>query len=355
MNENIKKPILFKAIREDDKITFRQYMKYSASQLDIHEKDLENWISEHPELLFGGEGILVISQSISGQTMADILALDADGNLIIVEIKRDWSNRATVGQLLEYAAKMTEVSQAKLEILHKDYWEPRCDGSDYCSLLNRFRKLNDNPQADIREPMGHRIYIVAPGSDDGLHRIIKWLKKYGVPIEFLPFTLYGAIDDKDKEILLEIAQLPKEQMIAEPNEYKWEGDWFFNTNETNFPGAYKRMFEQNVIAIHGYENGPANLEGANKGERIFAYVNLKGILAVGYVVNGKVIPGNSIFNGDREFHLEVKWEITVEDNEGVTKPQVSERGYNLPVRSVFCGMYRHDVADWIKEQLQDRT
>lgn len=354
MNENIKKPILFKMVHEDDQITFRRYMKYSASQLDIREKDLENWISKNPELLFGGEGILVISQSVSGQKMQDILALDADGKLIIIEIKRDWSDRATVGQLLEYAANMTEFSQDKLEQLHKDYWKPRSDGSDYCSLLHRFRQLNDDPQAVIPETMQHRIYIVAPGSDEGLHRIIKWLKKYGVPIDFLPFALYTATDDRDGEVLLEIGQLPKERVIAESNDYKWEGDWFFNTNETNYPGAYKKMFEQNVIAIQGYENGPSNLEGSNEGERVFAYVNRKGILAVGHVDNGIVIPGNTIFNGDKEFHLKVKWEISVVGEAGVTNSQVSEQSYNLPVRSVFCGMYRHDVADWIEGQLRDR-
>ena len=51
--------------------------------------------------------MLVISRSVSGKNMADILALDADGCVVIVEIKRDWSDRATVGQLLEYAAAMT--------------------------------------------------------------------------------------------------------------------------------------------------------------------------------------------------------------------------------------------------------
>ena len=355
MNEDIKKPILFKVVREEDQITFRQYMKYSASQLDIREKDLENWISEHPELLFGGEGILVISQSVSGKSMADILALDADGNLIIVEIKRDWSDRATVGQLLEYAANMTEVGQDKLEELHKTYWKSRCEGSDYNSLLSRFRKLNDDPQAGIPKPetMQHRIYIVAPVSDEGLNRIVKWLKKYKVPINFIPFTLYTVTDDTDMEILLEIGQLPKEQLVAEPNKYIWEGDWFFNTNETNFPGAYKKMFEQNVIAIHGYENGPTNLEGSNKGERVFAYVNRRGILAVGHVVDGEVIPGDTIFDGKREFHLKVEWEITVADKRGVTKSQVfDEKDYNLPVRSVFCGMNHHDAANWIVEQLR---
>ena len=99
--------MLFKLIRDGKRNTFLPYMEKSASELDLTEKNLENWLAENPELLFGGEQVLVISQSVSGQRMADILALDGDGCVVIIEIKRDWSNRATVGQLLEYAAEMT--------------------------------------------------------------------------------------------------------------------------------------------------------------------------------------------------------------------------------------------------------
>ena len=31
----------------------------------------------------------------------------------------------------------------------------------------------------------------APGSDKGLLRIVEWLKEYGVPISFVPFTLHA--------------------------------------------------------------------------------------------------------------------------------------------------------------------
>ena len=86
--------MLFKLIRDGKKNAFQPYMERAASELDLTEKNLENWMAENPELLFGVEKVLVISQSVSGQRMADILALDADGCLVIVEIKRDWSNRA---------------------------------------------------------------------------------------------------------------------------------------------------------------------------------------------------------------------------------------------------------------------
>ena len=349
--------MLFKLIRDGERTTFQPYMERSASELDLTEKNLENWMAGNPELLFGGEQVLVISQSVSGQRMADILALDADGCVVIVEIKRDWSDRATVGQLLEYAAAMMGENYEDLETLHRNYWPRHYKDSPYKSLIERFRALTDDPTADQKDipkrQQGHRIYIVAPDSDQGLLRIVKWLQEYGVPISFVPFTLHAGTNDAD--ILLEIKPLPKVPLTGENVLTEWQGNWFFNTNETNAPGAYRKMFEQGVIAIYGYENGAANLTGSAKDQRVFAYVNRKGILAVGNIVDGQAIAGNTVFGEEQEFHVKVEWKNTVADDKGVMNREVRQKyDYSLPVRNVFCGMSRHDVADWIADELQRR-
>ena len=350
--------MLFKLIRAGDKNEFQPYMERAASELNLTEKNLENWIAGNPELLFGVEKVLVISQSVSGKSMADILALDADGCVVIVEIKRDWSDRATVGQLLEYAAGMTGKNYEDLEKLDRDYWPRHHGGSPYVSLIERFQTLTDDPKADQKDipkrQQGHRIYIVAPGSDEGLLRIVEWLKGYGVPINFVPFTLHAGTDDAD--ILLEIEPLPRVPLAGENVVAEWRGDWFFNTNETNAPDAYRKMFEQGAIAIYGYENGAANLTGSAEGQRVFAYVNRKGILAVGSIVDGQTISGNTVFGEEQEFHVKVEWEVTVADDKGVTHGEVWQKyTYGLPVRNVFCGIYRPDIADWIAGELQRRA
>ena len=135
-------------IREGENFTFQPYTERSASELDLAEKDLENWIAKNPELLFSTEQVLVITQSVAGQSMADILALDADGRVVIVEIKRNWSNRETVGQLLEYAAKMTEKNYEYLEELASritDLDTTRKVPMSPCS--NDFKELTDDPAA----------------------------------------------------------------------------------------------------------------------------------------------------------------------------------------------------------------
>lgn len=91
------------------------------------------------------------------------------------------------------------------------------------------------------------------------------------------------------------------------------------------------------------------------GQRVFAYVNRRGILAIGRVVDGQVLPGSTIFGKENEFHLNIKWETVVSDDQGVTNREVLEaHNYNLPVRCVFCAVSRHDVAEWIVTQLRER-
>ena len=352
--------MLFRLVRDGEQTSFRRLEKCSASSLKLTEKDLENWMARHQALLFGGEEVLVIAQSVQGRSMADILALDAEGNLVIVEIKRDWSDRKTIGQLLEYAADMSGRRYEYLERRHQAYWDSHHRGKRYESLLSRFQELSDDPNAGKdqipKQPKGHRVCIVAPGSDDGLRRIIDWLKEYGVPISFIPFLpcMWMPTTPMVRYCWRSSNFRRYKSQLAAPST-SGRGTGFFNTNERHAPGAYRKMFKQGVIAIYGYETGPDNLEGTEAGQRVFAYVNSRGILACGHVVDGQVVSGDTVFGEEREYHLSVEWETLVPDDRGVTNAQVRQEFVKgLPVRNVFCGLY-HGMPDWISQKLKRRS
>ena len=255
---------------EEDNTDFKiggKYIQKPASEIGIREKNIENWIADNPQLIFPNEEILTIGQSISGRSMADVLALDTSGNLIIIEIKRDWSNRKTIGQLLEYAAKFKDVSYERLaeEVKKYDKWE---EGELYDKFLD-FADDKEFPREDIGKRQ--RVMIVAPDSDSGLKRIIDWLKDYGVPVEFVPFHIYTDKNNNPKLFMIDgVTSSPETPEVSD--EQEWAGHWIFNTNETNAPGAYKRMFENNVAAIYGYDDGLNILEGPEEGDKIMAYV-----------------------------------------------------------------------------------
>lgn len=68
--------------------------------------DLQEWILSNPESL--GEELLYIQKEFSGwddtNERLDVLAIDKDGNLVVIENKRDDSGRDVTWQALKYAS-----------------------------------------------------------------------------------------------------------------------------------------------------------------------------------------------------------------------------------------------------------
>src|SRR5258708_23265241 len=69
-----------------------------------NENMLQNWIAEDPSLL--GLDLLIIGREvvIADRGRIDLLAIDEDGNLSILELKRDRTPREIIAQVLDYAS-----------------------------------------------------------------------------------------------------------------------------------------------------------------------------------------------------------------------------------------------------------
>src|SRR5690348_8396021 len=65
---------------------------------------LESWIAEHPDLL--GHDLLVFGRQVRTAYggIIDLLALDSDGRVHVIELKRDETPREIVAQALDYAS-----------------------------------------------------------------------------------------------------------------------------------------------------------------------------------------------------------------------------------------------------------
>lgn len=341
--------------RESKLVVTKELGEKTASELGIREKAIESWIADHPRLLFPNEEILVIARSISGQNMADILALDSIGRLVLVEIKRDWSDRVAVAQLLEYAASFQGANYDRLNLEAKRYL--KFQGED---LISAFRDFVDNEDFPTEElGIKQRVFIVAPDSDEGLKKIVVWLKNYGVPIEFIPFKLLADADRQVRFINIEGVESEAEFL---PVGDAWAGHWIFNTNESYGRGAYERMFKQGVIAIYGYPNGPRNLmRGASKDQRVFAYVNGQGIRAMGTIVDANVQEGQGIFIDDKtgkqqpdEYHMKVRWDCLLPKEKAISNKQAASLGYALPFRIVFGRLLKGKLAKRLEAEVLSR-
>jgi hypothetical protein len=327
--------------------SFTLISEVTAHSIKVKEKHFEEWVAKNPKLLFTDENaVLVIAQEVSGEPMADILALDSEGNLIIIEAKRDWSDRNTIGQVLDYAAHLREWDYDEFNARAKKYFKNNIE------LIDRFREFVDNPDFPKDELCKkQRLFIVAPESDSSLFKVIDWLNQYQVPIDYIPFKIMQA---KEGDYLLQIRQIDVEPL---PQKWGWEGDWFFNTNETYGKGAYNEMIEQAVIAVYGYHDGKERLDKPSPGDRVFMYVNNIGIIGKGKVAEEESFSSGSVFQkkADREFHRKLVDFKVVSTKNAIKSAEVSQMGYNLPVRSTLCKIYNPIVARRIAEEIDRRS
>jgi len=137
------------------------------------EKDLENWIKTHPEIL--GENILVIGEQVSTSSggFIDFLGIDKEtGDLIIIELKRGRLGRDALAQAIDYASEVASWTEEDInERINKKLKDLIID--ENLSLEDSNIKLNQN----------QRILLVGFSMDDRLQRMIDWLsEKYGMSI-----------------------------------------------------------------------------------------------------------------------------------------------------------------------------
>ena len=100
----------------------------SFKVLNLMERfDIQEWIDSTPDIL--GEELLIISKELflpSGKRL-DLLAVDKQGNLAIIELKRDNSGSSAEWQAIKYASYCSSFSN---EDIYKYFAEYLCSDSD---------------------------------------------------------------------------------------------------------------------------------------------------------------------------------------------------------------------------------
>ena len=151
--------------------------------LDL-ESRLEEWLRKDVGLV--NDDLLVIGKQVATAHTGsiDLLAMDADGNLVILELKKNKTPRDVVAQTLDYASWVKTLTHEEVERIAAKFL-----GGDV-TLNQAFREKFD---ADLPEVVNkkHRMYIVASALDSSTERILEYLSEtYGVDINFASFNYF---------------------------------------------------------------------------------------------------------------------------------------------------------------------
>ena len=124
-----------------------------------------------------GPDLMVIGREVptawGGQI--DILAIDADGNLVVIELKRDRTPREVVAQILEYGSWVRHVTSETIAAEFINYQTKHMQGTPPVGIDEALQtQFNRIPQ-ELNSY--HRLIIVASRLDPATERIVNYLKE----------------------------------------------------------------------------------------------------------------------------------------------------------------------------------
>ncbi|HAJ7537300.1 TPA: DUF4268 domain-containing protein [Escherichia coli] len=190
-------------------------------------KHLQEWLAHEPSAL--GEELLIIQKEFDGfddtRERLDLLALDKDGNLVIIENKLDDSGRDVVWQALKYASYCASLTKAQIVDIYQQYLDRYEPVTAEVDLLNapasasaRICEFLDAPDLDeLKLNLGNsqRIMLVAANFRKEVTSTALWLLGQGINIACFKITPYSL----GEQLLINIDQIiptpeAKELMIG---------------------------------------------------------------------------------------------------------------------------------------------
>jgi hypothetical protein len=152
------------------------------------EKQLENWLEKDLSPLIEGENLLFIGRQLQTEfgQFNDLLAVDRNGNCIVIELKKDQGTRQVVAQVIEYAAWIAKFNYADLERL----WQQHNPDT---SLAEAHRDYFEHEEGELSQTdfnRQQRLMIVSGSLDPRIREMVHYLRKQGVDIAYVTYTHY---------------------------------------------------------------------------------------------------------------------------------------------------------------------
>lgn len=163
------------------------------SDLGFRERNhLQEWIANQPDVL--GEELLIIQKEFDGfddtRERLDLLAIDKQGNLVLIENKLDDSGRDVVWQCLKYASYCSSLSKGQIADIFGRYLEKCGKAGDPRRLIADFLGEDDFEDVALNPGSDQRIIMVAAQFRKEVTSTVLWLLKHGVFAKCFKATPY---------------------------------------------------------------------------------------------------------------------------------------------------------------------
>jgi len=178
-----------------DQKTINKLNQRSFSELGFKEREhLQEWIVNTPSLF--GEELLIIQKEFSGfmdtNERLDLLALDKQGDLVIIENKLDDSGRDVTWQALKYTSYCSSLSKEGIRKIYQEYLDRYCNGQTAEDKLVEFFETEEYEELKLNTGLTQRIILVAANFRKEVTSTVLWLLNYKLRIQcfkLIPYSL----------------------------------------------------------------------------------------------------------------------------------------------------------------------
>jgi len=280
-------PVQVALWRMGEKLTPIQYTSIDR------ESSLEQLLADDisvvsPDLLLIGRQV-----TTSFGKLIDLLAIDVDGNLVVIELKRNRTPREVVAQLLDYASWVRTLDEDDIEGIFDAYLTKYCPQRAGVSLEQAFCERFNVDQMPESLNESHELVIVASELDDSTERIITYLAdEYGMAINAVFFRHFK---DGDREYLTRAWLIAPEDVDTKVEEKRpklaWNGEYYvsFGHKDDGSTRHWEDAQKYGFISAGGGEWYVRTLKLLEPGGRVWVNIPGRGYVGVGRVVAGPVV------------------------------------------------------------------
>jgi len=171
----------------NDKGEFKEFLK-TRFDLDHEEAVLEEWLEANPDGFLDDDKVLIIGRQVTTNLggFVDLLGLDREGNVVVVELKRDRTPRDTLAQALEYASFAEQLDTEQLEaVLHRYLSDESVNVAEY---HRRYFELDVD--AAVAFNKDQRIVIVGQRITPEVRQTARYLGGKGLQVNCVEFTFF---------------------------------------------------------------------------------------------------------------------------------------------------------------------
>lgn len=174
------------------------------SELKFREREhLQEWIANNPSSL--GEELLIIQKEFSGfsetNERLDLLAIDKQGNLVIIENKLDDSGKDVTWQSIKYASYCSSLTKNEILKIYQDYLGNETKAED---KVSEFFDGKDIDEILLNQGLNsQRLILIAANFRKEVTSSVLWLMNFKMRIQCFKVTPFQL----NEQLFLNVEQI----------------------------------------------------------------------------------------------------------------------------------------------------